>query len=343
MQSNAESHGTTLWRPRGRSEIWIAGAVALAAILLVFAFRGVDLQAIWNAFWTVRAGPLVFAALLFSAASFARSLRWRTLLSARQRLGVLPVFWATMAGYLGNNFLPLRSGEILRTVLIGRLARLSNAFVLATALMERVTDMLILLVCLPFALSRLADTPSGFLHKLYIIGIAMVAGLALLPMMARMRERLETITRYFPLPPKIRTLVRDSAANFSGGLTSVWNARRAALAVGFSLAAWLLDCTAAGRIAAAMGLSLPVTKAFALLAMLGLSSALPSTPGYIGIYQFVAVLVLCPFGFSRNQALVYILVFQGVSYLQIAVWGLPGILLSRHAAQDQGCEPQLDG
>ena len=63
---------------------------------------------------------------------------------------------------------------------------------------------------------------------------------------------------------------------------------------------------------AALGFQIPLPVAFLLIAGLGLGSALPSTPGYVGIYQFVAVTVLTPFGFSRTDAIAYILVAQAL-------------------------------
>ena len=62
-----------------------------------------------------------------------------------------------------------------------------------------------------------------------------------------------------------------------------------------------------------------------LLASLGLASAAPSTPGYVGIYQFVAVTVLAPFGFSRDAALAYIIAAQAVIYAVVIVWGALGL------------------
>jgi uncharacterized membrane protein YbhN (UPF0104 family) len=56
-----------------------------------------------------------------------------------------------------------------------------------------------------------------------------------------------------------------------------------------------------------------------------LGSALPSTPGYVGIYQFVGMSVLGPFGFSRDAALAYILILQALGYVVILAFGLPGI------------------
>jgi uncharacterized membrane protein YbhN (UPF0104 family) len=64
---------------------------------------------------------------------------------------------------------------------------------------------------------------------------------------------------------------------------------------------------------------------------LSLGSALPSTPGYVGIYQFVAVTVLTPFGFSRTDAIAYILVVQAMMYVVIGFWGSLGLLRYRRA------------
>jgi hypothetical protein len=69
-----------------------------------------------------------------------------------------------------------------------------------------------------------------------------------------------------------------------------------------------------------MVLALPT--AFLLIAGLGIGSALPSTPGYLGIYQFVAVSVLTPFGFARTDAIAYILLLQALGYVVISCWGL---------------------
>jgi hypothetical protein len=71
--------------------------------------------------------------------------------------------------------------------------------------------------------------------------------------------------------------------------------------------------------------TLSLGQSFILLAALGLSSAIPSTPGYIGVQQFVAVSVLVPFGFSRPAALAYILIAQVFNYLVISFWGLIGL------------------
>jgi uncharacterized membrane protein YbhN (UPF0104 family) len=67
------------------------------------------------------------------------------------------------------------------------------------------------------------------------------------------------------------------------------------------------------------------TQAIILLAALGLSSAIPSTPGYVGVYQFVAVTVLGPFGIARESALALILVIQLLNIVIVTIYGVIGL------------------
>jgi len=82
-----------------------------------------------------------------------------------------------------------------------------------------------------------------------------------------------------------------------------------------------VDAVSSMVTAHALGLALSFPVAVLLIAALGLGSALPSTPGAIGIFQAVAITVLVPFGSTREEALTYILVAQAASYLVVALWG----------------------
>lgn len=99
----------------------------------------------------------------------------------------------------------------------------------------------------------------------------------------------------------------------------------AAALAGLTAAVWLIDACVVVQVARAFNLGLALPGALLLLAALGLASAAPSTPGYLGIYQFVAVTVLMPLGFPRDEALVYIIAFQAVSYAVVILWGALGV------------------
>ena len=58
----------------------------------------------------------------------------------------------------------------------------------------------------------------------------------------------------------------------------------------------------------------------------------PSTPGYVGVYQFVAVSILTPFGLSKTDAIAYILLFQAMNYLMVLLWGGIGLWQQRRGS-----------
>ena len=110
------------------------------------------------------------------------------------------------------------------------------------------------------------------------------------------------------------------------GIRAFHDGKRLAGFFALTIVIWCMD--AAGTVigGSALGLAIPLPVAFLLIAGLGLGSALPSTPGYVGIWQFVAVSVLTPFGFSRTDAVAYILVAQALQYAVIGVYGALGFL-----------------
>ena len=108
-------------------------------------------------------------------------------------------------------------------------------------------------------------------------------------------------------------------------MSSLHHLLRAFLFLFFTFIIWLGDAVVAVTIARSMGLILTIPQALLLGVALGLSSAIPSTPGYIGIYQFVAVTVLPPFGISNSQALGFIVVMQALSYLITTIFGGIGL------------------
>jgi uncharacterized membrane protein YbhN (UPF0104 family) len=123
------------------------------------------------------------------------------------------------------------------------------------------------------------------------------------------------------------------------GIRAFHNARRLLGFVGLTVVIWSMDALGTVIGGAALGLSIPIPVAFLRIAALGLGSALPSTPGYVGIYQFVAVTVLTPFGLSRTDAIAYILVAQALSYILIGFWGSLGLWRYRRSGSRVPAEP----
>jgi glycosyltransferase 2 family protein len=307
------------------SRVAMAAGVLLAIVLLYLAFRGVDWDEMLATLRQGSPGTLLLAGVIFTFSCLMRGLRWRVLLSAEKLLPPLLVFSANMIGYLGNNFLPARAGEVIRSVMVGQRGGISKSFALATALTERIMDAVLLVLISAVSLLALRTVPEWLLPALRVMAVAGVVGVGLVFVAPRMSGLADRLIGRLPLPERIREPLGRMMASFLLGTGALQNFSRLGQFLGFSALIWTLDMLTALTVGRAFGLELSPPLVLVLLAALGLSSALPSTPGYVGVYQFVAVNVLTPFGFARSEALVFILAYQALTVFVIAFFGLIGL------------------
>ena len=124
-----------------------------------------------------------------------------------------------------------------------------------------------------------------------------------------------------PLPEKLKDIAGKIIVQILLGFRSFHDRGRLLRFLSLTAIIWIVDGLGAMIGAHALGLSMSVPAAYLLIAAMGLSSAIPSTPGYVGVYQFVAVTVLVPFGFTRTDAIAYILLVQLLQYVLITILG----------------------
>jgi uncharacterized protein (TIRG00374 family) len=311
--------------------ISLAVAGGLAAVLLYYSLRGIEWGRVAEVLAGARPGGLILAFGIGTLALFLRACRWRILLNAEGNVSVATAFRATAAGYFGNNFLPARGGELVRTFMISSASGLETPYVLATALSERVADAVALVIIGAVVLLTLPDPPgwlAGAARPFGLVALLGVLAIALLPLLGSVgRAAIERA----PLPHALRPKLVAMMEHALRGMRAFHDIGRLSAFLALTLVIWCLDAAGTVVAAAALGLTMPIAAAFLLIAGLGLGSALPSTPGYVGIFQFVAVSVLTPFGFSRADAIAYILVAQALSYVMIGFWGSLGIVRYRRA------------
>jgi uncharacterized protein (TIRG00374 family) len=305
----------------GRRTLTYVAAALIAIALLFYSLRGVDWMEVGALFKRASPWPLLLASGIASTTLCLRALRWRILLAAGGEVSVAIAFWATAAGYLGNNFLPARAGEIVRTAIISAQTRLSPAFVLATALAERIVDAVALVLISAIVLFIVPAPPGwmrGAARSAALIGLLGAAGIAVLPFLHPIVRRFVAL---LPLSEHAHSRLVSAAEHALNGLRTFHEPGRIAAFIGVTIVIWYLDALGSVLAASALGLTLSLPVAFLLIAGLSVGSALPSTPGYVGIYQFVAVTVLMPFGFTRSDAIAFILLAQAMMYVVIGAWG----------------------
>src|SRR5438105_4365134 len=298
-----------------KSVISFSAAAVLAAVLLYYSLRGIEWRQVARIITSANPGPLILACVMATVSLFLRAVRWRILLNAGGDVRVATAFWATAAGFFGNNFLPARAGELVRTFMISSRSTLDTVYVLATALSERVADAVALVIISAVVLLILPAQPgwlAGAARPFAIVGLLGAAAIAILPLVGSMGR---AVIERAPVPHALRPRIIGAMEQGLRGIRAFHDARRLAGFLALTIVIWCLDAVGTIVGGTALGFRIPLSAAFLLIAALGLASALPSTPGYVGIYQFVAVTVLTPYGFSRTDAIAYILVAQAFMYV----------------------------
>lgn len=260
--------------------------------------------------------------------SFAlRSLRWRLMLQAAHPVSVPTAFWATMVGYLGNCYLPARAGELLRTFQLGRHARMSRAFILGTVAAERVMDGVVLVLLTGWSLTRLEDFPVWLANATLTIGAGLalfVLGLVAAPQFVRIpgvSSRLERITARYPLALRIAAIIE----RFLEGSRTLRSLPVGAGFLALTPLCWLMDGLAIHMVSQCLNLSLTPEQVIFIMGALGLASAAPAMPGHLGVYQFVAVTLMTPMGYTDTQALAFIVAYQLSGYTIVTSTGPIGL------------------
>jgi glycosyltransferase 2 family protein len=311
---------------KDRKRVWYGLlSVALAAVLLYYSLRGVEWARVWTTITHARWQFLAAACLTTCCSFFMRSVRWRVLLNTDAYFDVPTVFMATMAGYLGNSFLPARAGEFVRTYIISSRSALSKTYVLTTALSERMVDAIVLVLASSVVLLGVNPKPGWLGDVSRTTAVIAGAGLLTIAIVPHTGDLVERLLRGIPMPEGLRTRLLGLAAQILLGLRTFHSPTRLAGFGFWTVLIWSMDSVTIMLAAHALGMELPFRVALLLLTGLGLGSALPSTPGYVGIYQFVTVSVLVPFGVRHDDALAYSFVAQAMGYVVVLALGLPAL------------------
>ncbi|MBI4771248.1 MAG: flippase-like domain-containing protein [Chloroflexi bacterium] len=240
------------------------------------------------------AGLMVFLGLL------ARARSWQILLG--DGVPVRRTFWALNAGYLLNNLLPFRLGEVGRAVLVSRGEQVSASAALSSVVVERLIDVAVsltgLLAALPFALAadwapRVAWLAGGVALVLFV-GLYLAARFRpwIVARLARVLAR---------LPARLRGLAR-MADSFLRGLEVLRDPRRLAGAAFWSTLAWLTAWGQVWCVQRAFGVEGWATALF-VLGVSAFGNAVPSSPGAVGVFELSVKAGLLAFGVPDATAL----------------------------------------
>jgi uncharacterized protein (TIRG00374 family) len=310
---------------RGKARWYLPFSILLSVIFLYFAIRGVS----WNDFTkqllNCQVEYLIPAITISLFNFYVRSQRWGILIRGKQRVSASTLFWACGVGYLGNNFLPFRSGDVIRSIALGQNTGISKVYVFATTVTERIIDAIFLIFLGMLLIPTVGKAPDWLPPAMWSLGLLSFLAIIFLVFTPRMEKLFIRILNSIPFPPNWRLRLINILQQFLKGAASFQNPGRAGMFLIMTCGIWLLDAIAMMFSSRAFMIELNLNQSLLLLVGLGLSSAIPSAPGYVGVYQFVTVTILAIFGYPQSQALAFILVSQAIGMLLTLGWGLLGM------------------
>ncbi len=279
-------------------KFWIGIAISVVCLFLVF--RGIDFAKVFEAMKSVNYLFILFSVILQLTTIWLRAERWKYLLTPIKRLTFKHLVPATMIGFMANNILPARAGEFIRAYVIGKKEQISKTSAFATIVIERVFDMLTMLLFLLVVILTLKfpETANGggisslisvsALEKIGIVSTLFVLGL--LAFLILLKELPNKTTQFItllckPLPASLSHKVLEFVNSFRIGLRVLDTGSHLFWVIFWSFAVWFTAIFGGWMVLKAFALPLSFMAAMFINVIIAFSAAIPSSPGYVGPFH----------------------------------------------------------
>jgi uncharacterized protein (TIRG00374 family) len=269
-------------------------------------------------YWWILPGIAVYLGGLW-----VRAWRWHYTLRHLKSVPVRSLFPLVCIGYFGNNVYPLRAGEVIRSYVLKRTQAISITSSLATVIIERVFDGLVMLLFVFLALP-FAPMPAQFRDLVILLTVLMIAAAAIFIWMAANPTVMAAVYGWFAtriLPTRIRTRTDDLYERFMEGLASLGSGSAVVMIFGTSILIWLIETVKYWFVMHAFDFSVGFIVLMLMNGLVNLATSLPSAPGYIGTFDTPGIETLAAFGVERNLAASYTFTLHAALWLPVTLLG----------------------
>ena len=306
--------------------------IALSAALLVWTLKDESPSEIWHVISQSNVLLLLLATALATSIFPLRAIRWRVILEPTAPRIPFGALWrSTAIGMMVNNVYPARLGEIARAYALTRETnRVGFTSAVASLAVDRVFDALALMLLLVSAMWA----PS-FPSETTIAGQPIQRGAAVFAAAAVGLFVVLYAIVYFPerfvalfsavvgrVLPRFVEKGSEIIRSFSSGLAVLRSARRSAEVFFWAMVHWLVNGLAFWVAFKAVGIEVPFSAANFLQGIIAISVALPSSPGFFGVFEAAAKVGLAVYGVPSGQAVSWAIGFHILSFIPITVIGI---------------------
>lgn len=302
--------------------------------------------ALWANLLEIQPLWIIPAMIVYFGGIWLRAIRWRLLIAPFADVPAMRLNNVILIGFTVNNVLPLRLGELVRTVALRRSHGVPIPATLATILIERVLDLLAL--CGLFALVFLVERErmSGWIEWVGYFCSAVTAGGAfgILVLLLTPRALMDRLLAFgTALAARVHRRLGEVAASCVDGVRALEDPRSLLGVVSISLVCWIFELGTYVGLMLAVGFTTSIWALTAGMVMANLATVLPSSPGYVGTFDVLLQRLLTDtFAVDTATAGVYTILTHAVLLIPVVVAGL--IMLSREEISLRGlARGRVDG
>lgn len=313
-------------------QVGLGMAVSIACALLVLRF--VDIRQVTDLLGHAALPllPVAVGATLLDI--LLRAWRWRVLVSPLASVPMNRVLSYLLVGYLANNVLPGRAGELVRSHYLGDREGASRLSILGTVFVERILDVVTLLVLT--AAAWWMTGASSKLAGLLIVGL--IGGLLAVVVVIAL-VTLPGGRRYGPmLTARIPTRITTLAGKLRAGVAAAAAPGTLPASVGLTLLAWGATAVAFAAAASAIGFNVSPGQVLLIAAATNLATAIPSAPGYVGTFEFAVVATAGAIGLATAPALAMGVLVHAAILLTTTLSGLAALYVVTYRVRTPAAE-----
>jgi glycosyltransferase 2 family protein len=313
-----------------RWQFWVG--ILISVVFLYFSLRGMQLDKAWQALSTANYWWLIPGIAVFFVDVLVRTWRWHYLLRPLKKIPTLTMFPIVCIGYMGNNIYPARAGEVLRAAVLKQREGVPISASLATVVIERIFDGVVMLAFVFLNLGQLAGLTgsSGVVETLNIRDVALWGSVLffgallvflLAAMFPKITERLvnATIDRFVPL--RLREKTRGVSLRFLSGLEALRSPQEALMIFFTTVVIWLLETGKYWFVMHAFNFQVSFFALMLMNGIVNLATTLPSAPGYVGTFDAPGIALLSAYGVLPEIAASYTLVLHAALWFPITALG----------------------
>jgi uncharacterized protein (TIRG00374 family) len=309
-------------------QFWVG--VLISILFVWLSLRGLRLERFWGAVKKANYIWLVPGVAVYFVGVWVRAWRWHYLLGPIKKIPTETMFPITTIGYMGNNVYPARAGEVLRAVILRRREGVPISASLATIIVERIFDGVVMLAFVFVNLPELAKLTgsSGFvgnIQQVAVIGtgafLGALAVFLIAAMFPQMAAKIGFWFIYRLLPKRMHDRVTSLATKFLDGLASLRSPVNVLKVFFTSVLIWLLETGKYWFVMHAFNFSVSFFALMLMNGIVNLATTIPSAPGYIGTFDAPGIAVLTAYGVDQATAAGYTLVLHVALWLPITLLG----------------------